>query len=179
MLLLFFNGERNLAKAGQESAGIKILIQNRKARFHFHILEKFEAGLVLQGWEIKSIRAGRANLGEGYVRTFNDELYLLGVHISPYEYARLQEVNPLRERKLLLHKTEIAKLSGRVRERGLTIIPLTIYLKRGLAKVEIALAQGKDAPDKREKIKEREANREIQRAFRYKVSGDKNLARRK
>lgn len=161
-----------------ESPGIKILIQNRKARFNYHILESFEAGIVLQGWEIKSIRAGQANINEGYIRPQNGELFLIGCHVSPYKFTKDKAVDPLRVRKLLLHKAEIEKLSGRVREKGLTIIPLKLYLKAGRAKLEIGLAQGKDAPDKREKAKEREGQREIERAFRYKNAGDKNLARR-
>lgn len=165
-------------KQVDDGAGIKVLIENRKARYDYHIIETFEAGLVLLGWEIKSIRAGQANLSEGYVRPINGELFLLGCHISPYRFTQDQQINPIRDRKLLLHKEEINKLEGRVRERGFTIIPLKVYLKRGRAKLQIALAKGKDAPDKRDKARSREAQRDIERAFRYKNSGDKNLSRR-
>ncbi|MCB0338526.1 MAG: SsrA-binding protein SmpB [Bdellovibrionales bacterium] len=152
----------------KDTFNYKVVVENRKARFNYHILDTFEAGLVLQGWEVKSIRAGQANLSEGYIGPNHGELWLLGAHISPYKFTRQTELNPLRPRKLLLHKKEIDKLSGRVREKGLTIVPLKLYLKNGLIKIEIGLAKGKLAPDKRDTIKERDAKRELERAFRGK-----------
>ena len=145
--------------------GIKSVAMNRKARFNYHILETFEAGLVLQGWEIKSIRSGGVNIGEAYVRPFNGELFLLNAHINPYRFTHDKEVDPLRERKLLMNADEIYKISGKVQSKGFTIVPLEIYLKRGRAKLKIALAKGKDAPDKRETIKAREAKREMERSI--------------
>ena len=145
-------------------AGIKIISENRKVRAKYEILEKFEAGIVLTGAEIKSIRAGGISLNESYVRPESDAVYLLGAHIKPYSFSANTEYNPIRPRKLLLNKVEVDKLRGRVEQRGLTVVPLKCYLKRGFAKLEIALARGKDAPDRRDDIKRREADREIARA---------------
>lgn len=141
---------------------------NKKARFHYHIIDRFEAGLVLSGPEIKSIRAGEVSLDQSYVAPYNGELYLVGAHIRPYKFNADPEYDPLRRRKLLMHKHEIHKLIGRVEQKGLTIVPLQLHLKRGFAKLEIALARGKDAPDKRETIREREAQREMSRVVRGK-----------
>lgn len=148
-----------------DSAGIKIITENRKARFNYEILETFEAGIVLTGAEIKSIRAGGVSLSEAYVRPFGDSVVLLGAHINPYSFSDQRDYNPTRQRTLLLHAHEINKLRGRVEQKGLTIVPLKLYLKRGRAKVEIALARGKAAPDKRATIKAREGEREIARAI--------------
>ena len=142
---------------------IKIVATNRKATHDYSLEERFEAGLVLLGTEIKAIRAGQANLREGYVQLRNGELYLVNTHISTYEPAGQSSHDPLRPRKLLLHRKEIARIATRLNERGFTLIPLKIYLKNGRAKIEIALARGKRQYDKRQAIAERDSQREIQR----------------
>lgn len=149
----------------KEKPGIKILSDNRKARFHYHIQETFEAGLVVSGAEIKSIRAGGVSLAESYVRPERGELFIVGMHVRPYGMDARQDYDPLRKRKLLMHRREIRLLQMGVEKKGLTIIPLKIYLKRGYAKLEIALARGKGAPDKRQTILRREAGREAARAM--------------
>lgn len=144
---------------------IKILSENRKARFDYHILETLEAGLVLTGHEIKSLRNGGGNIAESYVRVSGGEAFLIGAHIQPYAFTKHEEINPVRPRKLLMHKAEIMKLQGRTTQKGFTIVPLELYLKNGLAKLKIALAKGKNAPDKRNSIKERDAQRNIAKAM--------------
>jgi SsrA-binding protein len=145
----------------------KVVARNRKASHDFSFIEIFEAGLVLRGVEIKSIRASLANLQEGYVEEMGGELWLLGVHITPYPQAsRWDSLDPVRPRKLLLHRKEIARLITNLREKGLTIIPTQLYLINGKAKVEIALARGKKQYDKRQDIAKRDADRDIQRALR-------------
>jgi SsrA-binding protein len=146
--------------------GVKVVASNRRAYHDYFIDEKIEAGLVLTGTEIKSIREGRVNLREGYVRIANGEAWLTGVHIAPYEQGNRYNHEPLRDRKLLLHRDEIDALVGRAKQRGYTIIPLQLYLKRGRAKVELGLARGKKQYDKRAAIAEREARRDIERALR-------------
>jgi SsrA-binding protein len=145
--------------------GIKIVAQNRRAAHDYFLEDRFEAGLVLLGTEIKSIRAGHVNLKEAYVRTEGREVFLLNAHISTYDPAARQNHEPLRTRKLLLHKKEIAKLADKVRQKGYTIVPLKLYLSKGRAKVEIALAKGKRLYDKRETIAKREVQREIERVL--------------
>jgi SsrA-binding protein len=144
----------------------KIISTNRKARHDYEILDAYEAGLVLVGSEIKSIRAGHVNLREGYVQPRGDELWLLNVHISTYEQAGVYSHEPLRPRKLLLHRKEIDRIMARVQEKGLTIVPTMLYLVHGRAKVEIALARGKKRYDKRESLRQRDADRRINRALR-------------
>ena len=144
---------------------IKVLATNRKATHDYTLEDRFEAGLALLGTEIKSIRAGQANLREGYVQPRGTDLYLVNTHISIYEPAGRTGHDPLRPRKLLLHRKEIAKILTKLSERGYTLIPLKIYLKHGLAKVEIALARGKRQYDKRQAIAERDSNRQIDRAL--------------
>jgi len=144
----------------------KVVTQNRKARHEYHILDTWEAGIVLRGTEVKSLRAGKANLKDSYARVEGGEIVLYQFHISPYEKGSIYNQPPLRPRKLLLHKKEILKLQGRVEERGLTLIPLRVYFKNGKAKVELALARGKKFYDKRADIAKRDSNREIERAFR-------------
>jgi SsrA-binding protein len=151
-------------KQDKESA-IKIVADNRKARFDYHILESFEAGMVLSGEEIKSIRTNGITLTGSYVRADADAIWLIGAHIKTYSFSQNLNYNPTRVRKLLLKQSEINKLRGKSEQKGLTIVPLKLYLKRGLAKLEIALAKGKNAPDKRETIKRREGNREMARAL--------------
>lgn len=146
---------------------IKVITRNRKAQHDYHIVKTFEAGIALQGSEIKSIRANNINLRDGFVQEREGELWLIGVHISPYDQAnRFGHDDPLRARKLLLHKREIAQIISQMRERGFTVIPTMAYLQRGLAKIEIAIAKGKKQFDKRDSIKERDSNREMQRAMR-------------
>jgi SsrA-binding protein len=144
---------------------IQIITQNRKARYSYHILDKWEAGIVLQGTEVKSLRAGKANLKDSYARIESGEIFLYQFHISQYEKASLDNHHPLRKRKLLLHKKEINKLAGRVEEKGLTLIPLKVYFLGGKAKVEIALAKGKKLYDKRTDIAKRDADRDMEREF--------------
>lgn len=147
------------------SEGIKVVASNRKARHDYHIEDTFEAGLVLTGSEIKSVRAGQVNMRNSYVREINDELWMVDVHISPYNPASYENHDPLRMRKLLMHRREIDRLTEKVRAKSYTIVPLRIYLKRGRAKVEIALARGKRQYDKRQAIAERDDQRRMRRAL--------------
>jgi SsrA-binding protein len=146
----------------------KIISQNRKARHDYEILETLEAGVVLNGPEVKSLRLGRANLKDGYARPKGGEVFLHEVHISPYENSPLQEQDPTRIRKLLLHKQEIRKLTGKIVEKGLTLVPLKLYFRKGKIKVELALVKGKKLYDKRESIRKRDLNRETERQIRDK-----------
>jgi SsrA-binding protein len=138
---------------------------NRKARHEYFVLETFEAGIALKGAEVKSLRQSRASLQESYATLKNGEVWLVDMHISPYEQAAVDAYEPTRVRKLLLHKKEIRRLVGKLAEKGLTLIPLRVYFKNGIAKVELALAKGKRAYDKREAIKRRDAQRELERDF--------------
>jgi len=142
---------------------IKVVAKNRKARFEYFLLDHYEAGLVLQGSEIKSIRAGHISIAEAYVRILDDEAWLIDAHIAPYDQASHFNHDPRRARKLLLHRTELNRLIKAVQTKGLTIIPTKVYLKNGRAKVEIALAKGKKHHDKRQVIAKRDVEREIQR----------------
>lgn len=145
---------------------IKIVSRNRKAHHDYFLERTFQAGLVLQGSEIKSIRANNINMGDGFVQEQNGELWLIGVHISPFEQAnRWGHTDPMRPRKLLLHKKEIAQIISKSRERGYTIIPTMVFLQHGRAKVEIALAKGKKQFDKRDSIAKRDSDRELRRAM--------------
>ena len=145
-------------------AGIKIISRNRQASHHYHLERSFQAGVVLTGAEIKSIRANQINLQDGFVQERDGELWLLGVHITPYKQAGVYGyVDPLRPRKLLLHRKEIAQLIGIMRERGYTIVPTMVFLQRGRAKVEIALAKGKKDYDKRDDIAKRDSDRQLRR----------------
>lgn len=143
--------------------GTKVVATNRRATHDYFIDDRIEAGLVLTGTEIKSIRAGRVNLRESYARVDAGEAWLMNAHIAPYEQGNRYNHEPLRPRKLLLHKQQIASLLGQARQRGYTIIPLQLYLKDGRAKVELGLARGKREYDKRESIAKRDAEREIAR----------------
>ena len=150
----------------KNSEGRKIISDNRQARFNYHIIETYEAGVSLQGTEVKSIREGKVNLRDGYALIRNNEALLLNVHISPYQKAGdFFNHEPRRSRRLLLHKQEIRKLIGKVEQQGLTLVPLRMYFKRGWVKVDIALAQGKKLYDKRETIKRRDDKRSMQRAI--------------
>ena len=148
------------------SEGIKIITSNRRARRNYFITETMEAGLVLQGTEAKALREGRANLQDAYCKVENTEVFLLNAHISPYSHGNLQNHDPLRPRKMLLHKREIGKLKKASEQKGYTIIPLKLYFKNGYAKVEIGLARGKKLYDKRSDIAERETKRRIDRMLR-------------
>ena len=145
-----------------------VIVSNRQAGRDYFILETFEAGIELKGSEIKSIRERRANLKDGFARIEKGGVVLYNLHITPYKFARIGDIDPIRPRRLLLKKSEIRTLTVKAAEKGLTIIPLNIYMKRGFAKVEIAIAKGKNLYDKRESIKKKSAKREIDRALRRK-----------
>ena len=153
------------AKA-KEKPGERRITTNRRARYSYEILDTIEAGIELRGPEVKSLRAGQANLTDGYAFVRGGEIFLRGVHISPYAQASRDNVDPDRERKLLLHRQEIAKLAGKVAERGFTLVPLSLYWKQGRAKVELGLARGRKTIDRREVVKKREHQREMDRAVR-------------
>jgi SsrA-binding protein len=148
----------------------KVVTVNRKARHDYHILETYEAGIALTGTEVKSLRAGRANLQDSFARVENAELFLYNMHISPYDQGNRFNHEPKRTRKLLMHKKEILRLLGKSREKGLALIPLKVYFNdQGKAKVELALARGKKVYDKREDMAARDAKREMERALRGKM----------
>ena len=145
--------------------GIKIIVTNRKARYDYHFMDSWEAGIVLTGTEVKSLRQGKINLTDSFAAVDNGEVYLYNVHVSPYEHGSHFNHEPTRRRKLLLHRSEIRKLIGRVVEKGLTLIPTRVYFKRGRAKVEIALAKGKRDYDRRRTIADRDARRDMERTL--------------
>lgn len=145
---------------------VGLVASNRRALHDYEILEKVEAGLVLLGPEVKSLREGRANLSDSYAVLRRGEAYLVNAHVSPYAQASRENPDPRRERKLLLNRSEIRRLAGKVAERGLTLVPLSLYFKNGRAKVELGLARGKRVYDKRQTLKRREQEREIERAVR-------------
>ncbi|NLA85337.1 MAG: SsrA-binding protein SmpB [Clostridiales bacterium] len=146
--------------------GIKVIAQNRKARHDYFIEASYEAGIVLTGTEVKSVRLGKVNLKNSYAEVRDGEVFLRNMHISPYEKGNIFNADPLRERKLLLNKGEINKLIGYVQQRGYSLIPLQVYLTRGLVKVQLAVARGKKLYDKRQDAAERDAKRNMERAFR-------------
>lgn len=149
----------------------KVLARNRKARFEYEILEKLEAGLVLKGWQVKSIKAGKASLPEAYVFFRGEEAYLTGMHIGDWptmsDFDRIHKTDDI---KLLMHKRELARWAGRVAAKGVTAVPLALFEERGLIKLEVGLGRGRDRYDKRKKIQEREGKREIQRQLKGEVS---------
>src|SRR4051794_25278561 len=151
--------------------GRKLVAQNKKARYDYTILDTYEAGVVLSGTEVKSLRAGRASLVDAYAEVKDGEVWLQGVHIPEYTLGTWNNHAPRRRRKLLLHRDEISKLIGKTRESGLTIVPLQLYFKDGYAKVEIALAKGKKSHDKRQALAERDAAREINRVVGRRTKG--------
>ena len=144
--------------------GDRVVISNRKARYDYAVLDTYECGIALKGPEVKSIRNGRANLQDGYARIDDGEVWLFGMHVSPYEFSR-GDLDPVRPRKLLLHHKQIDELARATEERGITLVPLSVYFKDGRAKVELAIARGKARYDKRQAIAERDAKRETQRAL--------------
>jgi len=143
----------------------KQIAYNRKARHEYELLETYEAGIVLAGTEVKSLREGRANFKDSYAAVRNEEVWLFGMHISPYSHGNIYNHNPERDRKLLLQRSEIRRLIGKTKETGLTLVPLQLYFKNGKVKVELALAKGKKEYDKRAAIAKREADRETKRLF--------------
>jgi SsrA-binding protein len=145
--------------------GEKLIADNRRARHDYHLLERIEAGLVLTGTEVKSLRDGRASLQQAYADVRGGEAWLVGAHISVYDQGNIANHDPDRDRKLLLHKKELASLTGKVAQRGLTLVPTKLYFKDGRVKVELALARGKDQRDKRRDVAERDAKRQIERAL--------------
>ena len=149
-----------------EQQGEKALSVNRQAGHNYHLQERFEAGIVLTGTEVKSAREGRVNLRDSYAALKDGEVWLMNSHISPYTHGNIYNHDPLRSRKLLLHKEEIRRLLGKVRERGFTLVPTRMYLKKGRIKVEVALAKGKREYDKRETERRREADKEARAAIR-------------
>ena len=148
-----------------ESDRIKIITVNRKARYDYSIIETYEAGIVLKGTEVKSLRDGRANLKDSYVRMIDNEAWLISAHISPYSKGNIMNHDPRRDRKLLLHRTEINRLRAKLEQQGLALVPLRMYFKRGRAKAELALAKGKRLYDKREDLKRRVMDRETEIAM--------------
>jgi len=146
-------------------AGEKLIADNRRARHDYELLERFEAGLVLTGTEVKSLRQGRVTLGQAFADLRDGELWLVGAEIATYDQGNIANHEPARDRKLLLHRSELSSLYGKVREKGLTLIPTRMYWKNGHAKVELALARGKQTIDKRRDIAKRDAERQIQRAL--------------
>ena len=146
--------------------GIKLVAENRRARHDYHLLERLEAGLVLTGTEVKSLRDGKATLQRAFADVRDGELWLVGAHIAEYAQGNLANHDPDRDRKLLVHRRELDSLIGKVQEKGLTLVPTKLYFKNGRAKVELAVARGKEARDKRRDIAKREAQRDIERALR-------------
>jgi SsrA-binding protein len=155
-----------MASQAREASGNRPIATNRRARHEYEILETVEAGLVLRGTEVKSLRDGLVNFKDSYASVRNGEGWLLGCHINPYSHGTDANHDPERDRKLLLHKREIARLSGKISEKGLTLVPLRLYFKDGRAKVELGLARGKKLHDKRATLREREARREMDKTAR-------------
>jgi SsrA-binding protein len=149
--------------------GVKVIARNKKALHEYHVEDTYEAGIVLTGTEIKSIRQGRVNLKDSYARIDNGEVFLLNMHISPFEQGNRFNHDPTRTRKLLLHKEEINKLIGLTQQKGFTLVPLDVHLKNGFAKVQLALAKGKKLHDKRQTIAKRDADREIRRQMKERM----------
>lgn len=152
----------------KRSMGIKIIIINKKARFQYEIVEEIESGIVLQGSEVKSLRLGKVSLKDSYASIKAGEAFIYNMHISPYDQANIYNHDPLRVRKLLLNKQEIKRLTSKVQERGMTLVPLKIYFKNGRAKIELGLGKGKKLVDKRKEIARRDQQRELQREFKEK-----------
>jgi SsrA-binding protein len=153
------------------SDDVKIVARNKKARHDYNIEETYEAGIILKGTEIKSIRARNVNLKDSFAMVENGEVFLYNMHISPYKQGNRYNHEPERKRKLLLHKNEIRKLIGYTKQKGYTLVPLTVYLKNNLAKIEIALAKGKNVHDKRRDIAKKTAEREMEKAYRRRLKG--------
>lgn len=155
---------------GHKNAAVKIACENRKARHDYFIHETYEAGIELQGTEVKSLRAGKANLKDSYGEIKNGEIFVQNMHISPYEQGNIFNHDALRPRKLLMHKYEIVKLFSKTREKGFTLVPLKVYFKQGRAKVELALASGKHNYDKRRDLTEKAVRRDVEREFKARMN---------
>ncbi len=155
-----------------KSSGTKLIVENRRARHDYHLLERLEAGVVLTGTEVKSLRDGKASLQRAFGDVRGEEVYLVGAHIAEYTAGNRENHHPDRDRKLLLHKREIASLIGKVQERGLTLVPTRLYFKGGKVKVELAVARGKEARDKRRDLADRDARRQIERALKGRQRDD-------
>lgn len=155
---------RTMAK----KSGMKLIANNKKAYHDYFILETYEAGIALHGTEVKSLRMGKCSIKEAFIRVENEEVYVYGMHISPYEKGNIFNRDPLRQRKLLMHRKEIDRLVSKIKEKGFTLVPLQVYLKGSLVKVEIGLARGKKLYDKREDLAKKDARREIERGFKAK-----------
>ncbi len=151
------------------NTGVKLIANNKKATFDYFILEKFEAGIELFGTEVKSIRMGHCSVKESWVEVHDGEIFINGMHINPYEKGNIFNKDPLRKKKLLMHKMEIRKLSEKVKEQGLTIVPLRVYLKGSLVKVEIGIAKGKKLYDKRDSIAKKTQKRDLERNYRASI----------
>lgn len=158
---------RTMAK----KSGMKLIANNKKAYHDYFILETYEAGIALHGTEVKSLRMGKCSIKEAFIRVENEEVYVYGMHISPYEKGNIFNKDPLRVRKLLLHKSEIRKLLGKTKEKGMTLVPLKVHFKDSLVKVEIGLAKGKKLYDKRQDIAKKDQQREAQRDFKVRNFG--------
>lgn len=157
-----------MAEKAQQNDGIKLVVQNRKARRDYEVLDSFETGIVLQGTEVKSLREGKANLKDSYAAVEKGEVFLYNVHISPYEAGNQFNHEPERPRKLLVHRAEIRRLIVKTQQQGLTLVPLKVYFKRGKVKIELALVRGKRQFDKRHDIARRQAQRDVERALKEK-----------
>ena len=149
----------------KERSGDRVVAQNRKARHEFHVLDTWETGIVLQGTEVKSLRAGKANLADAFATFSGGELWLYNLHVSPYEQGNRFNHDPLRPRKLLMHRSELRKMVGQVEQKGLTLVPLDIHFSNGIAKVKLALVRGKKLHDKRDSLRERAEARDMERGF--------------
>lgn len=149
-----------------ETGPIKVLAKNKQAFFNYSVDESFEAGIVLVGTEVKSVKNGKFSFTDSYARILNNELWLIGLHISPYDFGNIHNHEPLRNRKLLVHKQELKRLSRKVDEKGFTLVPLKFYLKKGMVKVEIGICKGKKIHDKRDSIKQKDLKREADREMR-------------
>lgn len=154
------------------SDGVRVIAKNKRARHDYHVVDSVEAGIVLKGTEVKSVRLGKVQLVDSFARIQDGELFLHGAHISPYEQGNRFNVEPRRTRKLLMHRVEIARLQRQVMEKGMALIPLSMYMKRGRVKVEIGLCRGKKTYDKRETIRRRDSERDTERALRRRTRGD-------
>jgi len=155
----------------KEKSGMKIISQNKQARRHFEIGETYEAGIALVGTEVKALREGKCNLTDSYAVIRDGEAFIHDMHISPYSHGNIMNHDPLRVRKLLLHRRELKRLYGKTRERGLTLIPLRVYFKNSKVKVELGIGRGRKLHDKRQELKRRTDKREMERAFRGKIKG--------
>ncbi|MDR3120731.1 MAG: SsrA-binding protein SmpB [Clostridiales bacterium] len=161
---------RKKSGAAASADAIKVVAQNKKARHDYFIEQSFEAGIVLSGTEVKSVRLGKSNLKDSYAAIEGGEVFLFGMHISPYEQGNIFNKDPLRDRKLLLHRKEISRLIGLIQQKGLTIVPLQVYFRRGKVKIELGVARGKKLYDKREDIAEQSARREIDRRLKERAN---------